>query len=360
MCKVYASRARSGDNARPLGNNTTKPSSAIAPLSDSSGGTTALRRNKLAQVGTKAKNRPALSVRYNNPVNAAGEMTLGPRSRFAQAWAPCSTAVWTARAMRAPQVERGPPKSSSGPWSRTATQTASEAVPVHGKPASSSAWDLASVTVMTALTRAASRHRDRHGDDDVDRARDGDDGARARGRGALGGRGPGGDAQADGRRRLHSPVGRPDVTGRPRPRSSCRRRARPGPARAGGRPGPSASSRRRPGRSAPTRAGPMPPPSIAEEIIRQPGPNSHSSDPSRHAVLVRSVASSLHGSPLTRWTSGRPSGAGRDPDARVEVLADQLLGQHLGRGARRPRPGRRRAASSSRRTARRGSGRAAS
>src|SRR5579872_4719961 len=58
--------------------------------------------------------------------------------------------------MRAPQTERGPVNSSGVPSAGAATQIASEAVPVPGKPASASACDLASVAVITALTNAAS------------------------------------------------------------------------------------------------------------------------------------------------------------------------------------------------------------
>ncbi|OEV21018.1 hypothetical protein AN221_09030 [Streptomyces nanshensis] len=64
----------------------------------------------------------------------------------------------TARAMRAPQGERGPAKGSppSGPGSGAAMQTASVGVPEQSSPASRRAWTLASVAVATALTRAAS------------------------------------------------------------------------------------------------------------------------------------------------------------------------------------------------------------
>lgn len=64
----------------------------------------------------------------------------------------------TARAIRAPQVERGPAKGSppSGPGSGAATHTASVGVPEQSSPASRRAWTLASVAVATALTRAAS------------------------------------------------------------------------------------------------------------------------------------------------------------------------------------------------------------
>ena len=50
------------------------------------------------------------------------------------------------------QSDRGPAKSSGSPAAGAATQIASEAVPVAWNPASSTAWDLASVAVMTALT----------------------------------------------------------------------------------------------------------------------------------------------------------------------------------------------------------------
>jgi hypothetical protein len=72
--------------------------------------------------------------------------------------APSSTAAYTARAIRAPHSDRGPANSSARflLLSRQATHTASEAVPVPAKPASSTAWVFASVAVATAFTRAAS------------------------------------------------------------------------------------------------------------------------------------------------------------------------------------------------------------
>src|SRR5581483_8454975 len=68
--------------------------------------------------------------------------------------APASTAAWTARAMRLPQIERGPPNAAAVPCSGQAMQTASVAVPVASRPRSPRAWLLASVAVATALTRA--------------------------------------------------------------------------------------------------------------------------------------------------------------------------------------------------------------
>ncbi len=64
----------------------------------------------------------------------------------------------TARAIRAPQADRGPAKSSAASPGETgaATHTASVVVPVPGNPASSTACVLASVAVMMAFTSAAS------------------------------------------------------------------------------------------------------------------------------------------------------------------------------------------------------------
>ncbi|AJK79337.1 hypothetical protein AFC81_17690 [Mycobacterium avium subsp. paratuberculosis] len=73
--------------------------------------------------------------------------------------APASTAACTARAMRAPNVERGPPNASAAPSVGQCTTTASEAVPVARIPASCKACALASVAVATALTNAASDSR---------------------------------------------------------------------------------------------------------------------------------------------------------------------------------------------------------
>src|SRR5262249_31988797 len=72
---------------------------------------------------------------------------------------PSRTARCAALASRDPHRERGPPYASAGPDGGHRTATASEGVPVAAKPASHSAWDLASVTVMTALTSAARDRR---------------------------------------------------------------------------------------------------------------------------------------------------------------------------------------------------------
>ena len=52
--------------------------------------------------------------------------------------------------------DRGPAKSSGSPATGAAMHSASETVPVVRNPASSTAWVLASVAVITALTYAAS------------------------------------------------------------------------------------------------------------------------------------------------------------------------------------------------------------
>ncbi|EFG05036.1 Hydrolase (plasmid) [Streptomyces clavuligerus] len=83
----------------------------------------------------------------------------GRQQRASDARAEARTAVWTARARRAPHRERGPAKgwgTAPGPGVRAATHTASVGVPEQSNPASSRAWTLASVAVATALTRAAS------------------------------------------------------------------------------------------------------------------------------------------------------------------------------------------------------------
>ena len=73
--------------------------------------------------------------------------------RFAgQCTPPAYVAECTAQAIRAHHSERGPAKSWGSPAAGAAMQMASEAVPVARKPAFSTAWVLASVTVMTALT----------------------------------------------------------------------------------------------------------------------------------------------------------------------------------------------------------------
>src|SRR5690606_8135587 len=87
-----------------------------------------------------------------------------PRPRYRdleasrQRWVPSTTAACTARARRAPQVERGPPYGSSAPASATgqAITSASVAVPVAAMPDSASACTFASVAVATAFTSAAS------------------------------------------------------------------------------------------------------------------------------------------------------------------------------------------------------------
>jgi hypothetical protein len=115
-------------------------------------GAAATRGTRRSRCSTAADPRSRLQESH---VHATSLRQRGFPATGGQRVAPAATAAWTARARRAPHVERGPPYASPPPGGHSTT-TASLAVPVPGTPAPARAWVFASVAVTTALTRAAS------------------------------------------------------------------------------------------------------------------------------------------------------------------------------------------------------------
>src|SRR4051812_30587158 len=209
-----------------------------------------------------------------------GSLSPGADTAENQSAVPAATAACTARAIRPPHTERGPPYGSGsvseacGPaGSAHATQTASEDVPVARSPASASACAFASVAVTTALTSAAS---------------DSGTGTTTStlivpaGSSASWAATSGGTAASTGR---PSPTVAATVTPAScacvqRPTSAAVSMATPA---YGGRPSPAAMSRAcatgpgwkyslSPCASSHQARGPSPPPTIPDETARQPGP----------------------------------------------------------------------------------------